>query len=142
MAVEVDEARAGDRAVIASLLDDYLRELVGHREIAVGATDARSYPHLDAYFAEPGRHPFLIRREGQIVGFALIRDPASTGGVWQVAECYVAPASRRAGIGHAAVADLWRRFPGPGELQVHARNTSARRFWEVCAAASAQAAPA
>ncbi|HEX7551776.1 MAG TPA: hypothetical protein VF579_14500 [Candidatus Methylomirabilis sp.] len=44
MAVEVGEARPEQRGVISALLDDYLQEVAGHREVAVGATDARSYP--------------------------------------------------------------------------------------------------
>jgi len=77
MAVELGEAGPEHRGVIAALLDDYLRELAHHRERAVGATDARSYPYPDAYFAEPGRHAFLLRRDGEVVCFALIREPAS-----------------------------------------------------------------
>jgi hypothetical protein len=55
MAVDLDEARPGDRGIIAALLDEYLHELAGHREVAVGAIDSRSYPYLDAYFSKPGR---------------------------------------------------------------------------------------
>jgi predicted acetyltransferase len=61
------------------MLDRYLSELSGHREVPVGATDSASYPYLDAYGSEPGWHAFLIRSGEQAVGFAFIRDPASTG---------------------------------------------------------------
>jgi predicted acetyltransferase len=141
MTVDLGRARLGDRRILAALLDDYLHELADHREAAVGATDSRSYPYLDAYFSEPGRHPLLIRREGKVVGFALVRGPASTGRVWEVAEFYVTPASRRVGIGREAVAAIWRQFPGAWELQVHARNTAALRFWTSCIEASSQETP-
>ena len=45
---------------------------------------------------------------------------------------YVTPGSRRAGIGREAVASIWRRFPGAWELQIHARNNTARQFWTSC----------
>jgi len=141
MGIDLCEARLGDRGIIAALLDDYLRELADYREIAVGATDAASYSYLDAYFAESGRHAFIIRREGTAVGFALIRDPTSTGRVWQVAEFYITPASRRVGIGRDAIASIWCRFPGAWELQVHARNIAALRFWTSCAEGWGQEAP-
>jgi predicted acetyltransferase len=142
MVIEVGEARPEHRGVITALLDDYLQELAGHRERAVGATNARSYPYLDAYFSEPGRHAFLIRCDGEVVGFALIREPVSTGSpVSQVAEFYVTPGRRRLGVGHAATAAICRRFPGAWELQVHARNAAALRFWASCVRASAQALP-
>jgi predicted acetyltransferase len=141
MAVDLSEARLGDRDTIADLLDDYLQELAQHREVAVGATDSRSYPYLDGYFSEPGRRAFLIRREGKLAGFALIREPASTGRFWEVAEFFITPASRRMGVGRDALALIWRRFPGSWELQVHARNTAALRFWTSCIEASAQEDP-
>ncbi len=141
MVVDVDTARPGDRGIISSLLDGYLHELAAHREVAVGATDSCSYRHLDAYFSEPGRHAFLIRCDGKVVGFALIRDPASTGRVWQVAEFYVTRGSRRTGVGRMAIVNIWRRFPGDWELQVLARNTTALRFWASCIEASAQEIP-
>lgn len=141
MAVDVSDARLGDRDSIAGLLDDYLQELAQQREVAVGATDSRSYPYLDAYFSESGRRPFLIRREGKLAGFALIRDPTSTGRFWEVAEFFITPTSRRKGVGRDAIELIWRRFPGSWELQVHARNTASLRFWTSCIEASAKGAP-
>lgn len=141
MAVDLDEARLEDRGIIAGLLDDYLCELAAHREDAVGATDSRGYPYLDAYFSEPGRHPFVIRRQGKVVGFALLRDATSTSRVWEVSEFYVTPESRRAGVGREAVVAIWRRFPGAWDLQVHAHNTGAVRFWASCVEVAARQAP-
>jgi predicted acetyltransferase len=133
MSTDLVEARVDDAGVVAALLDDYLRELVGHREVAVGATDSASYPYLTVYWVEPGRHPFLVRHNGAVVGFALIRGPASLGcSMFQVAEFYIAPESRRLGVGREVVASLWRQFPGAWELQVHARNTAALAFWSSC----------
>jgi hypothetical protein len=76
------------------------------------------------------------------VGFAFIRDPASTGSAeHQLAEFYIEPDSRRLGIGRRAAAAIWRRFPGQWELQVHARNSAAVQFWASCAEAEAGEAP-
>ena len=142
MAGDLVEAGPDDRRVIAALLDEYLQELVAHREIAVGATDSRSYPYLDAYFVEPGRHAFLIRCNGEVVGLALIRAPASSGSpVSEVAEFYVKPGSRRLGLGREVIGSIWRRFPGAWELQVHARNAAALGFWTSCVEASAEEPP-
>lgn len=132
--IEIAEASRSDARLIEALLDEYLRELSEHREVAVGATDSASYPYLDAYWSERGRHAFLVRQGGRIVGFALVRSPGSTGSdTHQLAEFYVEPQSRRCGIGRHAVLAIWERFPGRWELQVHARNTVAVRFWSSCA---------
>ena len=64
------------------------------------------------------------------IGFALIRSSASTGTpAFQMAEFYVAPKSRRMGIGRHAAVTIFRRYPGAWELQVHARNSAAVSFW-------------
>jgi predicted acetyltransferase len=141
MIVDLGEARLEDREILARMLDDYLHELAAHRERAVGASNSREYPYLDAYFSESGRHPFLIRQQGSVVGLALIRSPASTGAVWEIAEFYIVPENRRAGVGGVALACIWRRFPGDWELQVHIRNTDALRFWLFCVNKWASRAP-
>lgn len=130
-----------DRGVLVALLDEYLAELSGHRERPVGATKAKEYRHLDAYFAEPGRHAFFVSVRSEVAGFALIRGPESTGTGWQVAEFYVEPRHRRAGLGRWTMASIWDRFAGTWELQVHATNAPAVAFWEACARASSDGDP-
>jgi predicted acetyltransferase len=142
MSVELRRAVASDKNLIEALLDDYLRELNTYREAADGAVDSTTYPYLDAYWAEPGRHAFLIVSDGQIVGFVLIRDPDSTQRrVSEVAEFCIERRSRRRGIGRAAASAIWRSFPGDWEIQVYARNSAAVRFWSLCAEAEAREAP-
>ncbi len=141
MPLELAAVSGSDARLIESLLDDYLCELSSHRDVPVGATDSASYPHLDAYWSEPGRYAFIIQCRGRAVGFALIRGPASTGSaVHQVAEFYIKPESRRLGIGRRAALAIWERFPGQWELQVHARNSAAMQFRATCAEAEASEA--
>jgi len=133
MVIKLVKASRSNSQQIESLLDDYLGELSNYRDVSFGATNSASYPHLDAYWSEVGRHIFLIQYSERIVGFAFIRDPSSTESVaHQVAEFYVRSDSRRLGIGRRAVLEIWKLFPGQWELQVHARNTAALQFWTLC----------
>ncbi len=133
MQVELVVAGSSDADLIDSLLDEYLRELGSYRDISSGATTSAPYPYLDAYWSEPGRHAFIIQHGGHSVGFALIRDPTSTkSAVYQLAEFYIKPESRRLDIGRRAVRAILKRFPGQWELQVHTRNSAAVQFWESC----------
>jgi predicted acetyltransferase len=141
MEIQLGEVSPVDRGLLTELLDQYLRELASHREIPAGATRAREYPYFDAYFSDAGRHAFLIREADRVTGFAFIRGPESTHRGWQVAELYVAPPRRLAGVGRAAIALIWSRFPGEWELQVHARNTEAIQFWTSCISAIAGRQP-
>jgi predicted acetyltransferase len=135
--VELRRAYADEAGLVESLLDPYLREVSAHREIEVGSTSAAENPYLPLYWSEPGRFAFTIRRGAEVVGFALVRGPESTGsGRFQVAEFYVEPFHRRRGAGREAVAALWRLFPGEWELQVHLLNAAGVRFWRSCIAAA------
>lgn len=137
----LSEVESRDRDAFVALLDEYLGELSGHRERAVGATRASEYRYLDEYFGEPGRHAFLIEARSEVVGFALIRGPDSTGERWQVAEFFVRPRHRMSGIGQWAMSSIWARFPGAWELQVHARNAGAVAFWRRSVRANSQNEP-
>ena len=133
MQTELVVAGSSDADLINSLLDEYLLELGSYRDIPSGATTSASYPYLNAYWSEPGRHAFIIQRGGYSVGFALIRAPTSTkSAVYQLAEFYIKPESRRLSIGRRAVCAILKRFPGQWEFQVHTRNSAAVQFWESC----------
>ena len=133
MQTELVVAGSSDADPINSLLDEYLLELGSYRDVPSGATTSASYPYLNAYWSEPGRHVFIIQHGGHSVGFALIRDPTSTkSAVYQLAEFYIKPESRRLGIGRSAVCAIWKQFPGQWELQVYTRNSAAVQFWESC----------
>ena len=133
MQIELAIAGSSDADLVNSLLDEYLLELGSYRDVPSGTTTSAPYPHLDAYWSEPGRHAFIIQHGGHSVGFALIRDPTSTkSAVYQLAEFYIKPERWRLGIGRRAVRAIWKRFPGQWEMQVHTRNSAAVQFWESC----------
>ena len=123
------EAGPEDAGAIRAMLGPYLEELAEYADLH--ESGPHDYPYLDAYWSEAARHPFTIRcEEGNPVGFVLVRLPESTGtGRHQLAEFYVSPAHRRSGLGMKAVRDVWRRFPGAWEVQVHVRNVAAVGFW-------------
>lgn len=136
MNVAVAKAAAHDRPVIEALLDAYLAELSSHRDNPIGATDAASYRYLDLYWSAANRHPFLIRADDHVVGFVLAYEPSAA--CKHLAEFYIAPRWRRLGIGRSAVALLWSQLPGAWELQVHAANQTAARFWTCCVSSLAE----
>lgn len=133
MQTELVVAGSSDADLINSLLDEYLLELGSYRDVPSGTTTSAPYPYLDAYWSEPGRRAFIIQYGGRSVGFALIREPTSTKSVvYQLAEFYINPESRRFGIGRRTLCAILKRFPGQWELQVHTRNSTAVQFWESC----------
>ena len=131
--VELRKASKDEGPLLRELLDQYLRELSEHREFAVGARSASEYSYFELYWSEPGRFPLGIWSGDKLLGFALIRrvhDAQSE--LMQVAEYYVRPEHRRVGVGRNAIAEVWRQYRGPWELQVMKGNVAAVNFWQKC----------
>jgi len=125
--VSLHAAGEEDRVVLANLLQLYTHEFGADR--GLGLTEAGTYPpyrYLPAYFADAGRDAWLVRHGGRLAGFALVR---AVDGRHQVAEFFVAPAHRRAGVGTAAGLAVLERYPGPWELAFDVANTGAAAFW-------------
>jgi predicted acetyltransferase len=86
------------------------------------------YPAFDNYWREDRHWPFWAMREGERVGFALIRF-ASEHNAMQIAEFYIAPSHRRDGAGIAFAQALMERHPGPWTMRQMAVNEVAVTFW-------------
>ena len=89
------------------------------------------YP-LDAYWQEDWRHPFLLRVETKLAGFAMILERSrltGTAGVFDMAEFFVMRRYRRKGVGAAAAAAAFDRFKGPWEIRQRRENVAATAFW-------------
>ena len=114
-------ADGADRELVASMLADYLFEFDGRTD---------PYPHLDAYWSEPQRLPFLIERDSQPIGLCLVR--VRDAG-WDVAEFTVLPEHRHVGVGRAAVEALVGPANDAGatylQAKVHPNNLQALPFW-------------
>jgi predicted acetyltransferase len=88
------------------------------------------YP-LDAYWQEPDHTPFLVRRAGHLIGFALLNSESHTGKPVDrnVAELFITRKHRRGSVGTYVAQALFTRYPGQWEAAVARRNTAALAFW-------------
>ncbi|SPA02132.1 conserved hypothetical protein [Cupriavidus taiwanensis] len=117
LALSVDHATIEQAELLGTLLHDCLIELGASTE----------YSYLPLYWEEAGRKPYLFFMEGRVAGFALIREVG--GSVREMAEFWVAPAYRRAGIGRAAALELFRAHPGEWVVSSYPGNAAAEMFW-------------
>jgi len=88
------------------------------------------YRYLDHYWAtDEGetRLPFLIRANGKLAGFALVRRVGDRP--WKMAEFFVLRMYRRAGVGSEAARAVFEKCPGAWEVHEVAANTPAQAFW-------------
>ena len=86
------------------------------------------YPPFEDYWREDRHWPFWAMRDGERIGFALIRF-APEHDAMQVAEFYIIPEHRRGGAGLAFARALMQRYAGPWKMRQMAVNTGAVAFW-------------
>ena len=130
--IEIIPALPADQPVLANLLELYIHDFSSFFDLKLGADGRFGYSRLPLYWTEPGRHPFLIRVDGQLAGFALVRrgsEISDDENVWDLAEFFIARGFRRRGTGRRAAHLLWRRFPGQWEIRVYDQNQPAHAFW-------------
>lgn len=103
--VHVKRFEESEKPVLRSLMDDYLREFASleHTEIEEDTEGHVVYDWFDAYWTDKSRTPFAVLVDEVAQGFALIRD---VGNAWEVAEYYVTPSHRGAGVGGRAFSEI------------------------------------
>lgn len=130
MNVEVLPATLTDKPVLRRLLQLYLYDFTEF--VAADLDEHGEYPYryLDHYWAPnegEERLPYLIRVDGRLAGFALVRRP--TGGAYRMAEFFVLRMYRRHGVGRIAALHLFRMLGGDWQVAELAANLPAQAFW-------------
>lgn len=131
--LEVLQASEEDMPVIANLFELYAHDFSEFHAVEIGQDGRYGYPDLPLYWREPGRHPLLIRVDGKLAGFALIRkvpQGSEDDAVWDMAEFFILRAYRRHGLGTEAAQKIWQRFAGPWQVRVMRANVTAHHFWQ------------
>ena len=130
MNIDVEPATLSDKPVLRRLLQLYLYDFTEFAPEDLDEHGEYAYRYLDHYWAPNDgeeRHPFLIRADGKLAGFALIRRPP--GRAWQMAEFFVLRMYRRHGVGRAAALRIFRTFSGEWQVAQLRANTPAQAFW-------------
>ncbi len=136
MLITVTPAAALDEPVIRNLVQFYAYDFAHAVGWDIPETGRFADAIIDGSFDGAGRHPFLIRVDGRLGGFAIVdlyshlgdrlTDP---GDVRDVAEFFVVRNYRRRGVGETAAHALFDRFGGRWEVRQSAKNEGARAFW-------------
>jgi predicted acetyltransferase len=130
--VRVIPASRDDRTKLRNLMQLYLHDFSEVLQYAPDRDGSFSYPHLDAYWKDDWRKPFLITADGHLAGFALVRTASVVTGsaeVADMAEFFVVRGLRRQGVGRAAAHLLFGKFHGTWEVRVIDHYAAARSFW-------------
>lgn len=133
--IQVDLAAPEERVALENMLQLYIHdfsEFWFDRPEGELEADGRfaDYP-LDTLWERPDYVPLLLRRDGRLIGFALLNTHSHAGAPLDrsVAEFFIVRKHRRGGVGTAAAQAIFRRYPGRWEAAVARRNVAALAFW-------------
>ena len=132
MHIEIVTATPEQEPVLANLLELYIHDFSEYVDLDIGPDGRFGYGGLSLYWSEPDRHALLVRVDGKLAGFVLVkRGPGATSAwaVWDMAEFFIIRRWRRRGVGTNIAHEVWRRFPGQWEVRVMQANPPARQFW-------------
>jgi predicted acetyltransferase len=132
MQVEVIIATADQEPILANLLELYSHDFSEIADLQLDSNGRFGYKYLPLYWQESNRYPFLIKADGNLAGFVLVRKGSEVSGdenVWDVAEFFIVRGCRRHRIGTRTVHEIWSKFPGLWEVRVAPKNTAAQIFW-------------
>lgn len=116
--LSIRRASQDERFLVETMIERYLTDLGG----------SGPYPHLERYWQEPGRSPYLICYEASAVGFALVeRLDQETN---ELVEFYVQASHRGQGIGRRAVSSLFSAHTGSWRVGVRKDNALGQDFWK------------
>lgn len=129
---ELAPASNAEQALLENLAQLYCYDFSEMLEMHVDESGRFSGVDLTPYFRDETKHPFLLRVEDKIAGFALVSARSKiTGkpGVFDMTEFFVLRRFRRHGVGRAAAFAAFDRFGGPWEVRQREDNPNATAFW-------------
>jgi ribosomal-protein-alanine N-acetyltransferase len=131
--VDLDVATPADVPTLRRLTQLYLYDIGSAVGWDVAADGTFGDPAVIQRFWDfaAGRLGYLIRVEGQLAGFALVREGSYYGdpGTREMSEFFLLRRYRGRGIGERVAVALFDRFPGPWEVRELEGNVAAQRFW-------------
>jgi predicted acetyltransferase len=132
MDVEVRLAGPDDRPVLRRLMQLYLYDFATIARWDIGGDGLYgNAERIEGFWTDPGMSAFLIRADGALAGFALVRERAyfAGAGTRDISEFFVLRRHRKRGVGERAARRLFDLFPGRWEVAELASNAEAQAFW-------------
>jgi predicted acetyltransferase len=132
--MKIDVTSAADGLpVIRNLFSLYAHDMSPFASLDVDETGTFAIPaSLATYWDGPDasrRYPFLVRADGKLAGFALVRQVAGEPLTYDMGEFFVLRRYRRCGVGRVVASRLFDRFAGRWEVRQLPSNVVAQKFW-------------
>lgn len=133
MNISLQLMKVEEKSLLIQLMELYNYEFTAYSDDDINEYGYYGYGHIDDYWNEEGRFPYLIRVDGKIAGFALICphcDYRKEENAKCIGEFFVLLKYRRRGVGREAAARLFDMHPGLWEVCYWKNNLPAGHFWK------------
>ena len=133
MKITLHLMRVEEKPLLIRLMELYNYEFTAYDNSDINEFGCYGYDHIDDYWNEEGRFPYLIRVDGKIAGFALICPHCNyrkEESARCIGEFFVMLKYRRKGIGLKVATQLFDKHRGLWEICYWRNNLSANQFWK------------
>ena len=127
MNIEIQQATFEDKSILRNLLELYEYDSTEIEPHDVDAHGLYGYRWLDHYWTEAGRYPFLVKVDGKLAGFVLVRTLEDD--TYSMAEFFLLRKYRRQGVGQFVARRIFDMFPGQWDVAQVENNHAAQAFW-------------
>jgi predicted acetyltransferase len=131
--ITLELMRVEQKSLLIQLMELHNYEFSVYEDAEINEYGYYGYEHIDDYWNEEGRFPYLIRVDGEIAGFALICphcEYINGENSRCIGEFFVMLKYRRMGVGLYVASKLFDKHPGMWEVCYLRNNIPASKFWK------------
>ena len=133
MEIDISIASFDEKHVLRNMLELYFYDLSEFDDdsdrLELNNAGLYGYRYLDYYWNEKGRFAYLLRVDGKLAGFALIRETESEPLTFAVAEFFVMRKYRGLGLGTLLIFRMFELHKGKWSISTPIKNLTAQKFW-------------
>ena len=131
MNIEVLPASISDKPLIQRMMELYQYDFSEFTNADLDKHGYYGYSHLDYYWVETNRYPFIVRVNNNLAGFALVNQSTNfPGSKYSLAEFFILRKYRNRGIGRLVAYNIFSLFDGRWEIYQAHTNLIAKKFWQ------------
>lgn len=132
--IQLIPAQAKDLSIVQNMVQFYIYDMSTYLGRMNGweMNESGQYDGIDIslYWKEKDHHPFIIRVDDELAGFALINKKGSSAEVdWNMGEFFISHRFQKQGIGKNIAFQCFDQFEGTWEVMVIPGNDGAYSFW-------------
>ncbi|MEX0289636.1 MAG: GNAT family N-acetyltransferase [Flavobacteriaceae bacterium] len=126
----LQEVTKSEKEILRNLVNLCMHDYSEFDKFEVGPEGEFSYRWFGTYFEEEGRYAYLIRVDGNLGGFVMVRsNPGDEDWDFQIAEFFILRRYRRMGLGSLVSQQILNSRRGLWEISYDVRNESASYLW-------------